>query len=53
MNRPETVPVRSILLSKAMILLFALALAALDVATWPLTKLFKVCPSGAPTIPLR
>ena len=40
MNRPETVPVRSILLSKAMILLFALALATLDVAIWPLTKLF-------------
>ena len=48
MNRPETVPVRSILLSKAMILLFALALAALDVGIWPLTKLFQSLPFWSP-----
>ena len=53
MNRPETVPVRSILLSKAMILLFTLALAALDVGIWPLTKLFQRLPFWSPTIPLR
>ncbi len=48
MNRPETVPEKSILLSKAMTLLFSLALAALDVGIWPLTQLFQSLPFWSP-----
>ena len=44
MNQPEIVPQKSILLSKAMILLFSLALLALDIGIWPLTKLFRALP---------
>ena len=48
MNQSETVPQRSILLSKAMILLFSLALAGLDIGIWPLTKLFQSLPFWGP-----
>ena len=48
MNHSDVLPTRSILLSKAMVFLFALALAALDIGIWPLTGLFRSLPFWGP-----